>query len=102
MRIIRKHLRSWKHHEGNENFRSSFLNDVTALFHAIPCNPFEETNFVSLHNMAKFHDKIVENLKKMPLTGEEQAKNIHSEKINFTGNSYISNNKVHCVSTPKL
>ena len=63
-----------KHHEDNENYRLSFLKDVSTLHERIPCNPFEKDQLIPLNNSDDPYEiYIIENLKNMLSTGGESS-----------------------------
>ena len=62
-------------HKDNENYRLSFLKDVSTLYERIPCNPFEKDQLIPLNNSDDPYEiSIIENLKNMLSTGENQVK----------------------------
>ena len=65
---------SLKHHEDNDQFRSTFKKDVDTVYHAIPCNPFEMETLCTLNNSKPFPPTVVTQLKKIILQGEDQVK----------------------------
>ena len=68
-----------KHHEDNEQYRASFYKDVTTLYQAMPCNPFEVESFCALNNA--FHESVLHNLKKLLTKGEEDVKYFLSDRL---------------------
>ena len=63
-----------KHHEDNEQFRMNFSKDVNTLYNAMPCNPFEMDSLCTLNNSDPFPQTVVDKLKQVLPSGEEQVK----------------------------
>ena len=66
---------SLKHHEGKMNFQTNFSNDVKAVYHAIPGNPFEAEALCAIHNLKPFASAAAVNLTEVLVKGEEQVQN---------------------------
>ena len=56
-----------------------FNDDVKAVYHAIPGNPFEVEAFCATHNLKPFAPAAAVNQRKVLVIGEEQVQNFLSD-----------------------
>ena len=72
---------SLKHHEDNDQFRTTFNKDVDTVYNAIPCNPFEMETLCALNNSKSFPPSVLIQLKKILPQGEENVKAFIKDRL---------------------